>query len=296
MTSAILVFVVAAYGVAAAVPAAPAELGQHSAAYDQLPRRAAEPEDDLLRAIWPGLAEAAPPDETEERPRALPSLLAGALSEGDASEAKLARHVAEVFIGWAARSLPPPPGFRDAELPAPEAWVARQLPAALGEEARLIAAALAAATDEEATNHARSLVRQRFRRVAMLHDRDVLAWRRAELREGLPLFVAYRALIESAWAEAGETPDPREDASRLSPLATRLKGALEEALSRAAQGEPAAFTPEISGFSLALLLDRSRPGWPELLIERNTSLDVLLAGPPRHFGNQPVPPAGDAER
>lgn len=238
-----------------------------------------------LSQLWPGWK---PPPEMGPSRETAGSPLLAAQGRGDGSqrvEAEIGLAVAGAFRAWARQALPPGPEFGDAGPTAPEAWARKALVELKTKEAGLLVEILDAPKAEEARVKVAAWTRVRFRRAAILPG-EVLARLRADERErGLALYTAYQALLY------GRHPgyEPGSEIAAAVPgfaytLAPHLREAVLAALGRAARGDPAACTPEISGFAMALALDRVRHGWREELLEGKTSLDELLVAQVRPFG------------
>jgi hypothetical protein len=225
-----------------------------------------------------------------------PDLVSWAVAGGgrDALEADVARGVAQAFWRWASRAMPPPPRFADGERDVPGSWARSvQIRYAL-DEARAVLAALHADEDEHARTLASRIVAARFRRVAVLAARELSDLRRREQAEGLASYTAYHALLVGRHPsyEPGSAMVLHEpDFAYV--LAPRLRSVLLERLGAVADGDAALYTPEVSGFAIALVLDRVRPGWRDELLDGWKPLDALLAAPVRRFGNRPPAPASE---
>ncbi len=235
----------------------------------------------LVRAldpIWPGWAATGSafvsPDAAPES-----ALLSGVVLGGrrDANEALILRRVAGAFRAWSATVLPAPPAFDDVGPRVPETWALQALRSLRQEEARALHAALEAASAKDARHHAAEAARRRFRRVAVMDSAELARLRHDELQQGLGIYTAYQAALLGRHASYQLGEEMRiHDPDFAYAMAPRLREKLIAELAEVAQGRVEYYTPELSGFALALVLDRIRHGWRDDLRDGWRSLDGLL--------------------
>ncbi|UCF67981.1 MAG: hypothetical protein JSV80_01395 [Acidobacteriota bacterium] len=248
-----------------------------------------------LSSLWPGWTPSVSPQNLEaETPAGVVQELVGPATMS--AEYRVAARLAGLFALWARSTLAPVPAFVDGEPPAPEPWATKALVSVVRDEARLLAEALEAAKAARSRELARALVKVRFRRIALLNDREVATLRHRELREGLALYTAYHGLLLAR--HPGYAPGHEIEAALPGfayERAPALRQALIERLRAASAAGRGHYDAAVSGFGLALLLDRTQHGWREQLLETGATLDALLAGPPSDFGNRQPSAAGRRE-
>lgn len=177
--------------------------------------------------------------------------------QATSEHARLAMDVASRFVISVEEELPPVPEFLDADRPAPEEWARRAIREFVRNEASALVEALEAPTDEEAEALVPRFTRARFRRIAALNGGQVAMMRRAEQSRGLAAYKAHRALLDEG--------------------APGMRAALLARLRSVGEGKSEDYPPEVSGFAIALVLDRTRPGWWGELSVGWKPLDALLA-------------------
>lgn len=240
-----------------------------------------------LGRLWPGWK--APPEPAPGGGAPGSPLLAAQARAGGTQrvEAEIGLAVAGAFHAWAGRALPPGPEFEDAGPTAPEGWARKALVELKAKEAQLLAETLDAPKAKQARVKVAAWTRVRFRRAAILRAGSLARLRANEREQGLALYTAYQALLYGR--HPGYEPGPEITAALPGfgyTLAPHLREAALAALGRAARGDPAGYTPEVSGFAMALALDRVRHGWREELLEGKKSLDELLVAQVRPYGRE----------
>ncbi len=244
-----------------------------------------------LDGLWPGWA-APGAAALPQGPADASALISATVIGGgrELLEAAIAQRVASAFRTWSATVLPEPPAFSDSGPGAPEAWARKALLKLRSEEAGALRAALMAPKAKHAREHAIVAARVRFRIVALLRSEEVDAWRHDELQEGLGVYAAYQGLLLGRHAsyEIGEVMSSYDEAFAYA-MASRLREMLLARLAEVEEGRVELYTPELSGFATALVLDRIRHGWREELRMGWRSLDALLVRQARPFGSKDVP-------